>query len=166
MSILSREHETIATPPGAAEHTIGWNVSARALAGVCPDVLAANPATNSGVNVDREDATLEILVEIDGERFHGAVLVRHAGRCAALDDVQGVVERSLVGEAALVHLDSRDLVATLRVRDVGFETMYARLPLLSRLGLAGGRYELRPSCDHGAQKKTGASAPVVSHSRG
>lgn len=140
MSILSREHENIASPHGAAVHTIGWNVSARALAGVRPDVVAGGAATH----LDREDATLETRVEIEGDRFHGAVVVRHAGRCTALDDIEGVVERSSVGEASLVHLDSDDLVATLRVGDGRFETLYARLPLLARLGLAGGRYELRP----------------------
>ena len=72
-------------------------------------------------------------------------MIRQGGRDAALEDIRGAVEHGSMGGCALVHLDAQELVATLRVRGAEVETLYARLPLLARLGVAGGRYELRPS---------------------
>jgi hypothetical protein len=135
MSVLSRGQATAtASIAGPTSHTIVWTVSAHALRAVRPELIAEG----------RGDASLETRIEIGGERFHAQVVVRHGGRDAELEDISGAVEHGSVGGCTLVHLDGEELVATLRVRGSEFETLYARLPLLARLGVAGGRYELRP----------------------
>lgn len=147
MSVVSRErgvleaatqvlsHASGHVPACIAAHTIRWTVSARALGAVCPELIDTAP--------EREDATLELLIEIDAERFRACVSVRHQSRQTRLADIGGVVEHAMIGGCALVHLDSDELVATLRAQDGGLETLYARLPLLARMGIAGGRYELK-----------------------
>lgn len=139
MSVVAREQERITPAEGAAAQTrvIRWTVSARALGAVRPDVV--------GADCDREDATLDARIEIAESRFHGTVVAMHAGRVTEVQEIGGAVQHSTIAGHALVHLDSDDLVATLRVRGEEHETLYARLPLLARLGIAGGRYELRPS---------------------
>lgn len=136
MSVLSRgQAATTAAIAGPTAHTIFWTVSADALQAVRPELIADG----------RGDATLETRIEIGAERFHARVVVRHGGRDAALEDIRGAVEHGSAGGCTLVHLDGEELIATLRVRGSEVETLYARLPLLGRLGVAGGRYELRPS---------------------
>lgn len=131
MSVLSRGQAALTA---STTHTIRWTVSARALGAVRPDLV--------GEAIDREDATLETSVEIGADGFHARVVVRHQARATTLEDIRGDVQRADAGGVALVHLDCEELVATLRPRGAEFETLYARLPLLARMGLAGGRYEL------------------------
>jgi hypothetical protein len=124
-----------ATPAIASTHTIRWTVSARALAAVRPDLVSDNP---------RSDITLTVVTEVTDRGFSAAVSVHEDARTFVVESIRGSVERAAIGATELLHLDAPELVVTLRRKVDGYETLYARLPLLARWGIAGGRYELVP----------------------
>ncbi|MBY0113477.1 MAG: hypothetical protein K2Y21_11685 [Phycisphaerales bacterium] len=137
MSVLTRTDKSNLqreTDPGV--YHLVWNVSARALAAVRPELV--------GSRLDREDALLEVEVRITGTRFEATARITHDGSRRTLELEGGTAIHCSHAGVAMTHLDSGDLIATLRQRGGEHETLYARLPLLSRWGLAGGRYELRP----------------------
>lgn len=124
-----------ATPSTTTTHTIRWTVSSRALAAVRPDLASDNP---------RADVTLTVSAEITGRGFIATVAVLSDATTCVVESIRGEVEQTAIGAAELLHLDAPELVVTLRRTADGYETLYARLPLLARWGIAGGRYELVP----------------------
>jgi hypothetical protein len=124
-----------ATPNISTTHTIRWTVSPRALAAVQPELVGADR---------REDVGMVVRIEIAESDFHASVAIEVGDRTHAVESIRGHAERSHVGACELLHLDSSELVVSLRRSADGYETLYARLPLLSRWGIAGGRYELVP----------------------
>ena len=122
-------------PASLTRHNIRWTVSSRALAAVRPELVAVDP---------RGDVALTVAVEISDRRFTATISTRSEARENVVETIEGGVEHSVVGGVELVHLDAPELVVTLRRGEAGAETLYARLPLLARWGIAGGRYELAP----------------------
>ncbi len=123
------------TPSTATTHTIRWTVSSRALAAVRPDLASDNP---------RADITLTVIAEMTDRGFTATVAVHSDARTCVVECIRGDVEQTAIGSIELLHLDAPELVVTLRRTADGYETLYARLPLLAHWGIAGGRYELVP----------------------
>lgn len=130
--LLTQADLVDATP---AALTIRWHVSPGALAAVRPDLVRSD---------HKGDIVLEVRVGLSGDHFHAEVSALSNGRSCVVATIEGVAERGSTGPSTLLHLDAPELVATMRQTSRGFETLYARLPLLTRWGLAGGRYELVP----------------------
>lgn len=136
MTSQSRHAATSGVAPASlTTHTIRWTVSSRALAAVRPDLVDADR---------REDVGMVVRIDIAQGVFHASVTIEIGDRSLAVESIRGHAERSHVGTCELLHLDSSELVVSLRRSADGYETLYARLPLLARWGIAGGRYKLVP----------------------
>lgn len=132
---IATAQATRAMPSTSTTHTIRWTVSCRALAAVRPDLASDDPRT---------DVALTVVADITDRGFTAAVALHSDAGTRVVESIRGEVEHSTIGSIELLHLDAPELVVTLRRTADGYETLYARLPLLARWGIAGGRYELVP----------------------
>jgi len=96
--------------------------------------------------VDRSASTTELALELTIRADASGESVLRAGRTELARESHGTGELLVVEDAgrAMEHLDVPGVVScTLRAGEV----VYARAPILGRLGLPGGRYEIARTKD-------------------
>jgi hypothetical protein len=131
----SRARPAPAVEPPILEVTIRWAIAADAL----PERLRA------GLPAAGDDALLELVIACAGGSPAASARLRIGGGEQAIDP--GVGAGTAVWrrepQMGLEHIDLPGVVAlTFRPSaDGAAELLYARTPLLSQLGIAGGRYE-------------------------
>jgi hypothetical protein len=139
MSTIEGQHQTTRTPALAVQARgavrrlrFRWSLSApaAAAAGLVPG--------------GTREANLELLLDVTprGGSWRAAAVsaaIEHDGRLSPLESPSGSGAAVLDAETGLLHIDIDGFIhATLRGEEA---VLYARSPLLARLGLAGGRYE-------------------------
>jgi|GEM_PF-4055394 len=137
--------------PVPAMARVAWTVSRLALRTA---VAASRPEIR--VAPGRSPARLEWRVECSSEGATRGVLIARATAWLVDDSTgdgialgparEGVWLWDREGEEPLLHVEIVGaMICTLARRDGAWRTLYATTPLLSELGLAGGRYDVSPT---------------------